>query len=153
MFTGLLHTHSLLRYFLLIFILISIAKSLNGWLSGKNFTNGDRKLALFTVTSAHLQLVIGLILYFISPNVKAGLADMGAAMKNASLRFWSVEHIAMMLIAIILITIGSARSKRAVTDIGKHKNIALFFLIALIIIFLAIPWPWSTIARGWVPGM
>lgn len=153
MLTGLLHTHSLLRYILLIFILISIVKSLNGWLSGKNFTAGDRKLALFTVISAHLQLVIGFALYFISPSVKAGLADMGDAMKDASLRFWSVEHIGMMLIAIILITIGNARSKRAGTDSGKHKNIALFFLIALIIIFLAIPWPWSTIARGWVPGM
>lgn len=74
---------------------------------------------------------------------------MGEAMKNPELRFWSVEHISMMLIAIILITIGSVRAKRVLTDEAKHKQVAVFFLIALAIIFIAIPWPWKEIARGW----
>ena len=153
MLTGLLHVHSLLRYVLLILLLISIVKAYSGWGGKKSYSPGDRKLALFTVISAHLQLVIGLILYFISPNVKVALANMSEAMKNPELRFWAVEHIAMMLIAIILITIGSARAKRAATDEGKHKQIALFFLLALLVIFIAIPWPWKEIARGWMPGM
>ena len=153
MLTGLLHVHSLLRYVLLILLLISIVKAYSGWGGKKSYSPGDRKLALFTVISAHLQLVIGLILYFISPNVKVALANMSEAMKNPELRFWAVEHIAMMLIAIILITIGSARAKRAATDEGKHKQIALFFLLALLVIFIAIPWPWKEIARGWMPGI
>jgi len=153
MLTGLLHTHNLLRYILLILILISIVKSFNGWLSKKSYSEGDRKLTLFTMISAHLQLVVGLILYFVSPNVKAGLADMGAAMKDPGLRFWTVEHIAMMLIAITFITFGNILSKKGKTDEAKHKRVAVLFLLALIVIFLAIPWPWSAVARGWMPGM
>ena len=153
MLTGLLHVHSLLRYILLLLMLISIVKSFNSWGGKKSYTPGDRKLALSTVISAHLQLVIGLVLYFISPNVKVGLANMSEAMKNPELRFWAVEHISMMLIAIILITIGSARAKRAASDEGKHKQIVIFFLLALLVIFIAIPWPCKEVAREWMPGM
>lgn len=152
MLTGILHIHSLLRYVLLILLLVSIVKSFSGWLGKKQYLSGDKKVALFTLISAHLQLVIGLILYFISPNVKVGLADMGAAMKDPALRFWAVEHISMMLIAIILITLGYSLAKRGKNDTAKHKRVAIFFLLALIVILLAIPWPWSAVARGWMPG-
>lgn len=148
MLTALLHTHSFLRYILLILILISIVKSFSGWLGKKQYLPGDKKFALFTLISAHLQLVVGLLLYFISPNVKIGLANMGEAMKNPELRFWTVEHILMMLISIILITVGYSLAKRAKDDAGKHKRVAIYFLLALIIIFIAIPWPWSAVARG-----
>jgi cation transport ATPase len=135
-------------------LLISIIKAFNGWGLKKTYTGGDRKLALFTVISAHLQLVIGLVLYFISPAVKNALADMGKAMSDTAQRFWAVEHISMMLLAIILITVGSVRAKKQATDEAKHKQIAVFFLIALAIIFIAIPWPWKTeLGRGWMPGM
>jgi cation transport ATPase len=153
MLTGLLHTHSLLRYLLLIFIVLSIFKAFSGWFGKKQYLPGDKKVALFTLISAHLQLVVGLILYFVSPTVKVGLADMGAAMKDPGLRFWSVEHISMMLIAIILITVGYSSAKRGKDDETKHKRVAIFFLLALIVIFMAIPWPWSAISRGWMPGM
>ena len=153
MLTGLLHIHSLLRYILLIMMLISIVKSFSGWFGKKQYLPGDKKVALFTLISAHLQLVVGLILYFVSPTVKMGLADMGAAMKDPGLRFWAVEHISMMLIAIVLITVGYSSAKRGKDDITKHKRIAIFFLLALIVIFMAIPWPWSAISRGWMPGM
>lgn len=153
MLTGILHVHSLLRYILLIMLLISIFKSFSGWFGKKPYLPGDKKVALFTLISAHLQLVVGLILYFISPTVKMGLADMGAAMKDPGLRFWSVEHISMMLIAIILITVGYSTVKHGKDDEAKHKRVAIFFLLALIVIFMAIPWPWSAISRGWMPGM
>ncbi len=154
MLTGLLHTHSLLRYILLIFILLSIFKSLSGWFGKKPYLPGDKKVALFTLISAHLQLVVGLILYFVSPTVQVGLANMGEAMKNPALRFWSVEHISMMIIAIALITVGYSSAKRGKDDITKHKRVAIFFLLALIVIFMAIPWPWASeaIRRGWMPG-
>ena len=152
MLTGLLHIHSLLRYILLIFILIAIVKSFSGWLGKKQYLPGDKKVALFTLISAHLQLVVGLILYFVSPSVKVGLANMSAGMKDSQLRFWTVEHIGMMLIAIVMITFGYSLAKRGKDDKAKHKRIAIFFLLALIIIFLAIPWPWSAVARGWMPG-
>jgi hypothetical protein len=122
-------------------------------LGKKQYLPGDKKVALFTLIAAHLQLVVGLILYFVSPIVQTGLADMGAAMKDPGLRFWSVEHISMMLIAIILITVGFSSAKRGKDDETKHKRIAIFYLLALIVIFMAIPWPWSAISRGWMPGM
>ena len=153
MLTGMLHIHSLLRYIILILLVIAIFKSFSGWFGKKQYLPGDKRFALFTLISAHLQLVVGLVLYFISPTVKVGMADMGAAMKDTTLRFWSVEHIGMMLIAIILITLGYSLSKRGKDDITKHKRVALFFLLALIVIFMAIPWPWSGVARGWMPGV
>lgn len=153
MLTGLLHVHSLLRYVLLLLILISIIKSFSGWFGNRQYLPGDKKVALFTLISAHLQLVIGLILYFISPTVQIGLADMGGAMKDPTLRFWAVEHLSMMIIAIALITIGYSSSKKAKTDELKHKRTAVYYLLALTVIFIAIPWPWKEIARGWMPGM
>ena len=153
MLTGLLHIHSLLRYILLILLLLSIFKSFSGWMGKKQYLPGDKKAALFTLIAAHLQLVLGLVLYFISDNVKVGLSNMGEAMKNPMLRFWTVEHIGMMLLAIILITLGYSLAKRGKDDEAKHKRIAIFFLLALIVIFLAIPWPWSAVARGWMPGI
>lgn len=153
MLTGLLHTHSLLRYILLALILISIFRSFSGWFGKKQYLPGDKKVALFTLIAAHLQLVLGLVLYFVSPMVQAGLSDMGFAMKDPGLRFWAVEHISMMIIAIILITVGYSTAKRGKDDEAKHKKIAIFYLLALIVIFMAIPWPWSAIARGWMPGM
>lgn len=153
MLTGLLHTHSLLRYILLALILIAIFKSFSGWFGKKQYLPGDKKVALFTLITAHLQLVLGLVLYFISPMVQTGLSDMGFAMKDPSLRFWAVEHISMMIIAIILITVGYSTAKRGKDDEAKHKKIAIFYTLALIVIFIAIPWPWSAIARGWMPGM
>lgn len=152
MLIGLLNIHSILRYILLLLMVISIVKAYRGWAGKLPYSGGDRKLTLFTVISAHLQLVIGFMLYFMG-TAADGFKDMGATMKDATARFWTVEHMSMMLIAIILITIGSARAKRAATDEGKHKQIVIFFLLALAVIFVAIPWPWKEIARPLLPGM
>ena len=149
MYTGLLHLHSFLRYVALILLIIATLKSISGFLSKKEFTNQDNKLSLFTFISMHLQLTIGLILYFISPIVKTGLSDMGSAMKEPSLRFWTVEHISMMLVAIILVSIGRISAKKASDDNAKFKRQAILFTIGLIIIMISIPWPFSKVARPW----
>ncbi len=148
MLTGLLHTHNLLRYLILLLILISLVKSFSGWFGKKQYLPGDKKIALFTLIAAHLQLVLGLTIYFMK-EWHTQLGNMG----NPA-RFWSLEHLSMMIVAIALITIGYSSSKKAATDEAKHKRVAIFYLLALIVIFLAIPWPWSApeIARGWVPG-
>ena len=152
MYTALLHIHSILRYAILLFLLAAIVKSFSGWFGKKPFTEGTRKLSLFTLICAHTQLLVGLGIYFMSTEVKAAFANMGEAMKNSELRFWSMEHISMMIIAIALITMGYSLSKKAATDEAKHKRMAVFFLIAFTIIFIAIPWPWKEVARGWMPG-
>src|SRR4249920_2398682 len=106
MYDSLLMIHSLLRYALIALILLTLLRSFMGWMGKKAYTPLDRKLTLFTVIAAHSQLIVGLALYFMSPMVKAGLADMAMAMKSPILRFYTVEHISMMLVAIILITLG-----------------------------------------------
>jgi predicted membrane channel-forming protein YqfA (hemolysin III family) len=88
-----------------------------------------------------LQLLTGLVLYFfLSPITKLAMSDFGAAMKNSDLRFYAVEHFAMMLIAVVLVHIGRAKSKKAKTDQGKFKIASIFFLIASIIMVVSIPW-------------
>lgn len=116
---------------------------------GGHYFRSDERAALVTVILTHLQLVIGLILYFISDKVR--FEKMGKVMENDMLRFFTVEHISMTLIAIILITIGRSKAKRAYSEIAKHRRIAIFFTIALILIFFAIPWPFmKEFQENWV---
>lgn len=151
MYTGLLHLHSFLRWIALILIVAAFVRSLMGWLNKSAYSSIDNKLSLFSLISVHLQLLIGFILYFISPIVSAGLADIGAAMKEPQLRFWTIEHISVMFFAIVLITIGRSLTKRAADDTDKHKKIALFFGFGLLLILMRIPWPFMQIGegRGW----
>lgn len=145
MYNGLLHAHSGLRWVVLILLVLAVIKALSGWLGKKGYSNGDRKLALFTMIFTHIQLLLGLGLYFISPKV----AFSGDVMGNTLLRFYTVEHLVMMLIAIILITVGHKKSKTPNRDIEKHKNIAIYYGIALVLILAAIPWPFRELGAGW----
>jgi uncharacterized membrane protein len=128
--------HSGFRYIVLILIVLALIQSLTGWLGKKSYTEGNRKLNLFAMISAHIQLLLGLLVYFVSPFVQFN--DMGSVMKDATLRYWTVEHSVMMIIALILITIGHSRSKKAVGGPEKHRNIAIFYGIGAIIVIVAI---------------
>ena len=123
--------HSGWRYLVFILLVIAVIQALIGWFGNKSYTEGTRKLNVFTLISAHIQLVFGIVLYFLSPLTKI-------ASSEAIGRYWKMEHISMMIIAIILITIGNARSKKVTDSAAKHKNIAIFFGIALIVIVAAI---------------
>lgn len=126
--------HSGLRYIVFILLLLAIIQSLVGWLGKKPYTEGNRKTNLFAMISAHTQLLIGLVLYFLSPLVQFA----GSTMKNTELRYWTVEHISMMIIALALITVGHSRSKKAKTPEAKHRAIAVFYILGGIIIVIAI---------------
>lgn len=97
------------------------------------------------MSAAHLQLIVGLVLYFMSAKVQF----VSGMMKEKVMRFYAVEHLALMLIAIILITIGYAKSKRALTDNSRFKLGFYYFLGALILILLGIPWPWQDLGGSW----
>jgi hypothetical protein len=115
----------------------------HGMFTKRTFGNADNRISLFLMSSAHIQLVVGLLIYF-----TGGWANINAdTMHDKTFRFFSVEHSVMMIAAIILITIGRIRSKRAVDDNYKFRRLFIYSLIALLLIFLAIPWPWSRIAR------
>jgi hypothetical protein len=132
MYTGLLHTHSSLRYVVLIMLLIVIVKSLLGMVNRKPFVKVDNTLSLILLIVTHIQFVTGLILYFVSDAVHFGPGAM------TDYRYWTVEHIFSMTIAVVLITVARATSKRMTDDTAKHKRLFIFNTIALVIILITI---------------
>lgn len=140
----LLPVHSLLRWVVLILLLAVIIKSLQGLISRRSFSNSDNKISLYLMISAHLQLVVGIILWFVSPSVQVET-------KGVTHRFFTMEHSTMMIIAIVFITFARILSKKAPTDTVKFKRLFVFCFIALLIILIAIPWPLSfyPIQRPW----
>src|ERR1700756_3339796 len=135
MYPFLLALHSLIRWFVLGRLLFAIYRSWRGWLGHKPYTKTDRVTRIVTATVAHIQLVIGLWLYFISPVVSYFLHNYSQAVRMRQIRFFGMEHITMMLIAIVIITLGSAKAKRKTTDEAKFKTMAIWFTIALVLIF------------------
>ena len=88
-----------------------------------------------------IQLLLGLLLYFVfSPITKTAFQDFGAAMADSELRYFAVEHLLMMVIAVVLVHIGRALSRRADTDNSKYKRAAIFFTLSLLVVLAAIPW-------------
>lgn len=150
---GLLHLHNFLRWFVLLFGIIVILRSMSGMGGGKAFTNMDRRMSLFLLISCDIQLLLGLSLY-----VTKGWLDVlkrgGDVMSNPVNRFFAVEHLAGMLIAIILIHIGYSAAKKNIADSAKFKKLFWFTLIAFILIFVTIPWPFrELVGRPLFPGM
>ena len=130
MYTGLLHTHSLLRYFILIALVVVIVKAVIGLTQNQPYGKWDNKFSLYLFIFTHMQLLVGLILYFVSPFVKFG----STTMSDKGTRYWTVEHIFAMLIAVVLITLARTTSKRMADDAAKHKRMAIFNFVALVVI-------------------
>lgn len=128
--------HSGWAYLVVLLLFVAAINAFIGYTSKKEFTQKDRKLALFALIATHLQLVIGLILYFVSP---VGSSSLGQ-MKDASLRLTSLEHPLVNIIAIVLITIGWSKHKKAATSEAKFKSISWFYAIGLVLVLSRIPW-------------
>lgn len=128
--------HSGWAYLALILLVVAVLNSIMGMTSKKEFTPKDRKIALFGLIATHIQLVVGLILYFVSPLGKASLGQMS----DASLRLTSLEHPLINIIAIALITIGWSKHKKAATNEAKFKSISVFYALGLVLILARIPW-------------
>ncbi|MCX7987770.1 MAG: hypothetical protein N2662_12605 [Bacteroidales bacterium] len=150
MYTLLLQSHSLLRYALLIFIVATLIKAFWGLRNNLVFDRIADKLSFFTVLAAHLQFLTGIILYWISPILKWGRSYSGSWMSDTFLRYWMLEHLVGMLVAIVFITLGRILTKKTSIDVQKYKRLFLFFLLALILIIIMIPWPFRpVIGRSW----
>jgi cytochrome bd-type quinol oxidase subunit 1 len=150
MYTGLTHLHSLLRWLALIAIVVSIFQGLRGITKNIDYSKSANRWSLYTLITFHLQLVIGLILYF-TQGWYAQIGEMG----NDIIRFYSLEHLLAMLIAIALVTVGRVTSKRGKTDRNKYKFQFWYYLIAFLITVANIPWPFREIGQGrsWFPGL
>lgn len=138
MYTFIQKFHSGWAYLALLLLVVAVVNSFIGMSSKKEFSPKDRKIALFGLIGAHIQLVIGMILYFVS---EVGFKQLsGEAMKNAALRLTVVEHPLINIIAIVLITIGWSKHKKAATSEAKFKSIAIFYGLGLVLILSRIPW-------------
>jgi hypothetical protein len=139
MYTGILHLHRTIAYAALIIIFVAMMKALYGFLNNKNFGEGDRKLGLFSMIAAHLQLTFGLVL------LGLGLAssrwgDLSGVMKNPDIRFAVIEHPLTMIIGVVLITLGYIKAKKETESKARFKSMAFFFLLGFAIILSRIPW-------------
>jgi len=123
-------------------VLVACINALAGFFGNKEYQPKDFRIALFTLIVTHIQLLLGLILYFISPfGLKSILnSGMGAVMKDATLRLFAVEHITVMILAVVLITIGYSKHKKRLTSKPKFKVLAIFYTLALIFMLSRIPW-------------
>jgi ABC-type dipeptide/oligopeptide/nickel transport system permease component len=141
MYTGLLHTHNLFRWLVLIVIVLAVVFAFIGWFKKRDWTKKDNITGLILTIFMDIQFLVGIILYaFVSPLTKAAFSDFGTAMKNSALRFYAVEHILLMIIALVLVHIGRSKSKKAVAPWKKHRAAAIYYIIALVLILAAIPW-------------
>jgi len=141
MYEFFLFLHSWLRWIVLIVAVIAIYKSYIGWRNSSPYGKTDNNLSISFVSSMHLMLLIGLVLYFfLSPITSSAWGSEVSAMKNASIRYWAVEHVFVMVIAVVFATIGRAKAKKKGEDKAKFKTQLIWFSLALVFMLSRIPW-------------
>ena len=149
MYEVILAIHNILRWVALILVILATSFAVIGWLGKRQWTERDRKIGAFTTIALDIQLLLGLLLYFVlSPLTKTALQDFGAAMGVADLRFFGLEHAIYMVLAVILAHVGSALAKKATESRAKFMRLAIFFGLALLLVLVGIPW-----GRPLLPGM
>jgi NADH:ubiquinone oxidoreductase subunit 5 (subunit L)/multisubunit Na+/H+ antiporter MnhA subunit len=141
MYEALKHAHSGFRWVILILLIFAIFNAFNR----KNvYEKKDKMIYLFTMISLHLMFLLGLVLNFVSPKVQYA----SGFMKDASLRFYGMEHVLGMLLAIVIVTVGRRKSENAIEAANKHKKIRTFYTVALLIVLAMIPWPFREALGG-----
>jgi Co/Zn/Cd efflux system component len=135
----LVHAHSGMRYVVLGLLIAAISMAYTSW---QNNDPNDSKVYSYALIATHIQLLLGLILYVMSPKVDFGM------MSEKLYRFFTVEHTLMMIVAIILITVGRVRSRKLEGG-TKHRTIVYFYALGLILILVSIPWPFRNLGAGW----
>ena len=139
MYTGLQHLHSGLAYLALAALVIVMIYALIGSLGGREFTEKDRKFAMIGFILAHIQLLVGLILYFVSP-LGFSLLTGGGAMGDKVAILTSLEHPVINILAIIIISVGYIRAKKMTESRARFRSIYMMYAIGLVLILSRIPW-------------
>jgi heme A synthase len=147
MLNGIKHAHSGLRWVVLALLLFAILNAYKGWREKKSYTPKDKKIHLFAMIFVHIQVLIGLLSYYLNLGAKVQFSNV---MKNDVLRFFTVEHMTMMLLALVVITIGFSRSKKINETPKRFRFIFITYLIGLGLILAGIPWPFrEELGAGW----
>ena len=133
--------HSFWAYLMLLILVLATVNALVKTFGGKEYAAKDLRITLFTLIVSHIQLLLGIVLFFVSDYLSLiSEMGMGEVMKDAALRSNIIEHPLTMLIAVILITIGYSKHKKKATSKSKLKTIAVFYTLALVLILAKIPW-------------
>jgi hypothetical protein len=141
-YSVLLLLHSYMRWVVLVLALITVARALSGWRARRPWTATDEAASRWFVVAFDLQFTIGLLLYVaVSPLTRAALGNIGEAMQSSVLRFWAVEHVFGMVIALALAHIGRARASRERDSAGRHRLVFIWAGLALVAMLVSIPWP------------
>lgn len=136
MYTALQTAHSIFAYIVLAVLFFAAVNAISGLISKRFFTAKDLRLSLFAMILSHMQLLIGFILYFVSPLGSSSLGQM----KDSALRLTSLEHPLINIIALAVITIGWSKHKKEESHNGKYKKIAVFYTLGLVLILSRLPW-------------
>jgi hypothetical protein len=154
MYDFVLLAHSWLRWLVLLAALVAVARAIGGVSTRRPWTPVDDRAGLWLTAALDLQLLLGLILYVVlSPVTKSAFVDMAAAMREAPIRFFAVEHPVGMIVAIALAHVGRVRVRKAADSESKHKRALMFFLLSLVVLLLSIPWPIGPGARSLFRGL
>ena len=146
MYTFVLAVHNIMRWIVVVLAIIALVRAYWGWLGKREWSQADRKVGMYFSISMDVQLLLGLILYFgLSPITRSAIQDIGAAMANAGLRFFALEHFFYMFLAVIVVHAGTTLSRKAVDPVAKHRRAALWFTLAVLLILIGMPWSRSLI--------
>ena len=143
MYSILLPLHSLVRWLVLLSLLFALYRAYNGYVRKRSFTDFDNAVRHWTATIVHIQFMIGFVLYIISPVTHYFVHNFKEGIHLREIRFFGMEHSTMMFLSVVIITIGSIKAKRRVTDQSKFKTMLIWFAISLFLILTSIPWPFS----------
>lgn len=139
--------HNILRWVVVLGGLYALFTSFRGLFGRAAWTAADRRAGLIFTSSLNLQLVVGLLLYFVSPLVQGALQNMGAAMGNDELRFFAVEHLTIMILAVVAAQLGYSLARRAASDRAKFVRASVGYTVAALLVAYAIPW-WRPLLPG-----
>lgn len=143
MYTTILSIHSFFRWLVLLSLIYAIFRTFRGYRYQLSFSAHDNHTRHWTATIAHIQLMLGIVLYGVSPLSSLFMKQPLNALKTSQTAFFGLLHPTLMLLAIIILTVGSAKAKRKQSDQDKFRTMLIYFSIALIIILISIPWPFS----------
>ena len=147
MYIGLLHLHNVTRWLVLIAAVIAIVVAVAGLVRGAGWGRSAKLSGLAYLITMDAQLVIGLLLYGVSPLVRAAMGDMSMAMGDTQLRFYLIEHALLMVVAVVMVHVGYALAKRASSARAAYLRAIPFYLLGLVLVLVAIPWD-----RALLPG-
>jgi uncharacterized membrane protein YozB (DUF420 family) len=148
MYSIVLAIHNILRWAVLILGILAVVRAWSGWIGKREWTERDRTLGMFFSSTLDTQLLLGLLMYFfMSPITQSALKNFSAAMGISDMRFFAIEHVAFMVLAVIFVHLGSIFSKKAADAVGKHRRAAIWYTLAMITVLAGIPW-WRPLFPG-----